>query len=474
MKNRKIKQILSSGLAAVLACGMISGCTQGEKEPVIEPMEKVESDAVSFDYIGGKDVMPIGGFYGPHYPRYSYDGESQPNLVSDEIYQALADAGINLIFSTNEDYAALPEVYENILQLGEKYGIGIFVKDSRILNSKGEDTISAAQMGQYMSDYTRYQSFCGVYVADEPNHEEYLSSGDSSHNVDQYGNIVKNLNKLDINYYLNLLPLYDATKKAGYDKYIQSVLTECEPKYLLYDFYVWDEGHTKADYFYNMSVIRKNARSVGIPFWTFIQAGSYWNDSAAFFDTEPPYTPNEKQFDWNVNTCLAYGSQGISYFPLVQPPWYPSSETERFNFERNCFFGAWGNKNQWYYYAQTINKHIAAIDEVLMNAVHQGVMATCDEAVKDTATSDCILKGKSWRELSNVTGDALIGCFNYQGKTALYVVNYDTEYAQDIQLELSKNCKLQVIQNSETTKTATDTLTLSMQAGEGVLVVFES
>ena len=33
-----------------------------------------------------------------------------------------------------------------------------------------------------------------------------------------------------------------------------------------------------------------------------------------------------------------------------------------------------GNKNQWYYYAQNINKHIAAIDEVLMKSVHKGIV----------------------------------------------------------------------------------------------------
>ena len=54
-----------------------TGCSQKEKEAVvIEDMETEAVPSYSFDYIGGKDVMPIIGYYGPYLTMHSYDGNN--------------------------------------------------------------------------------------------------------------------------------------------------------------------------------------------------------------------------------------------------------------------------------------------------------------------------------------------------------------------------------------------------------------
>ena len=120
-----------------------------------------------------------------------------------------------------------------------------------------------------------------------------------------------------------------------------------------------------------------------------------------------------------------------------------------------------------------MNKQIAAVDEVLMNSVNKGVIVTSDQAKKDNGDSSCIMEGKSWRELTNITGDVMVGCFNYQGKSAYYVVNYDMEYAQNITMEFYDECNFTVIQNAETSKLQGNGMELTMAPGEGVLVVME-
>ena len=87
--------------------------------------------------------------------------------------------------------------------------------------------------------------------------------------------------------------------------------------------------------------------------------------------------------------------------------------------------------------------------------------------------SKLFIEGTSWRELEDVKGNALIGCFNYQGKTALYVVNYEYNYAQKIDLKFVKECNVKVVQAAETSYVKTDNLVLDMPAGDGVLLVFE-
>ena len=137
--------------------------------------------------------------------------------------------------------------------------------------------------------------------------------------------------------------------------------------------------------------------------------------------------------------------------------------------------GAWGNINEWYYYAQESNRQIAAVDEVLMHSKSKGVLVYGDKATAATYGLKGIIDAEGWRELVEVdaTGDVMIGCFNYQGKTALYVVNYDYEYAQDITLKLNKKHNVTVIYDAETSHYAAKNLTLPMQAGYGALIVID-
>ena len=108
-----------------------------------------------------------------------------------------------------------------------------------------------------------------------------------------------------------------------------------------------------------------------------------------------------------------------------------------------------------------------------MNAKNKGVIITGKQALLDNAESVCIMEGDSWRELTGVDGDSMIGCFNYQGKTALYVVNYDYEYAQNITLHFNDTHNVTVTYDAKSSHVRTDELTLTMQAGRGALVVFE-
>ena len=72
-----------------------------------------------------------------------------------------------------------------------------------------------------------------------------------------------------------------------------------------------------------------------------------------------------------------------------------------------------------------------------------------------------------------MSGDALVGCFNYQGKTALYVVNYDTEYAQKINLEFQDSYQVRVVKDGETRNVKGDGMILDLLAGGAALLVFE-
>ena len=157
----------------------------------------------------------------------------------------------------------------------------------------------------------------------------------------------------------------------------------------------------------------------------------------------------------------------------MQPYQFTLAEEGKWDFERNGILGAMGNQTQWYYYAQEINKHIAAIDEVLMNSVNKGVIVSGEQAKADMSLTTCEIKDGTFHQLKSVTGDAMVGCFNYQGKTALYVVNYSMEHAQKITLTFDGSQNVKMIQNAEESYVKGKALTLDMAAGEGILLVLE-
>ena len=469
MKTRMIRSMLLSILICMFA---ITGCTTSKKADGQSKMEKEEADVVSISNIGGKDVMPIGGFFGPYVHSYNEDVRSFPNYISDEIFKMIADSGTNLIMYTMTDYGEHPDAMNTYLDLAEKNNLGVFITDKRISEAYGNREVDKKAVLQQLSNYCNHPAFCGIYLIDEP-YTGYYSPREDGNTISKYSNIAKYLHdELDMITYGNLLPIYSVANGAEtYERYVAEWCESIHPKMLLWDYYICDNGYASNEgYFFNLSIMKKYAEKYNIPFWTYIQTGGRWSEIDPYIGTDD-YHPNEEEFNWNVNTCLAYGTKGLVYYTLIQP------ESEAFFTEKDGDFhtggliGCMGNKNQWYSYAQNISKHIRVIDEVLMNSVNKGVIVHGEQAKQELKNNEYVLESGTFNELQSVTGDAMVGCFNYNGKTALYVVNYSMEYAQNIQVKFDAKCKIQMVQNAEKSYISAKNLTLDMDPGEGVLLV---
>lgn len=476
MRNSKLIRCISMVLMAILllsqaSCSLMKTEEANQKTQVkIEPMEPEESLALSFDVIGGKDVMPVASFYGPYRAAFSVNGNSLPDYFTDEFMKEVAASGVNLISYTEHDTSGKDG--QILMDLGQNNGIGIFINDGSILNMRGQNAqLDINVITEKMSKYRNHPAFAGMYVVDEPGGKDYWTKGEGS-NMEDYASLSNLLREeCGVETYTNLICINTKGQTEQYESYLKEYCETMNPSVMLFDYYVWDKGASRSIFLYNLALTRKYAIEYKLPLWNFIGCGSYWGDTTLEYEV----LPSEGQFDWSINASLAYGAQGINYFTLIQPFYFATTTDPQYlDAEKNGMFGLWGNKNRWYYYAQDISKQITAIDGVLMNSVNKGVIVSGMEAINDTADSpDVLMTGTSWRELANVSGDALVGCFNYQGKTALYVVNYDAEYAQDIKLDFYDNYKMQVTQAGETEYVDTSTLTLKMKAGDGVLIVIQ-
>lgn len=480
MKNKCVK-VFGSIFMMFLMLGALSGCTKHEVVK-IEPMEIEEVDTYSVDVIGGKDVMPIMGFYTPLTSTHSSDGNAGRDFLTDEFFQDLEDAGINIIISNPRTWQNAQALTLKTMDFAAEHGIGVVVSDTVIdtaaRRKEGDKTFTAEEALLTMSEYMTHPGFAGIYMYDEPA-TSYYPGNVGIPTMDAFSDIAKVLNKeLGVMTYQNLCGIGTSKRKETFEQYLTEYCETQSPNYIMFDKYPFEKEIRGKEYgyLYNLATFREYGQKYNIPWWSFIQCGSQWNDAASYKTSVTPYYPNEGEFDWSVNMNLAFGAKGLNYFTLVQPHYFAyGTEQGDYDFQRNSMFGAWGNKNQWYYYAKDINEHVRVIDEVLMNSVSKGILATGEEAkalCRDTR--DALMKGTAWRELKAVEGDAVIGCFNYQGKTALYVVNASFDYAQDITLNFVSKYKVTVMQDAKTNHISADSVTLKMPAGDGVLLVFES
>lgn len=451
------------------------------------------------------DVMPIAAGQGPFYRTGTLADEeakwgTETNYITDDYYQLIANVGINTIKSADMDYNTTDFVRDGVkknLELSAKYGLGYYVKDSKITAyADSTDEIDTSELAVRLAEYSYYPAYRGVNIVDEPNSPTYNNNDDDETQnkyISKYQNLMNALNAIRADSLSGILPWYTSMNQTK-DSYVDYVAEYCDtfkPKLLGYNHYPFtqDTAQGKSEpelnvYFWNMSVIREQAEASGIPFGGVVQAGGYWNDNKVLLSKIDAF-PTEGQFRWNVNTYLAFGAKSISYFPLIQP-WHfayakvvdkSGNVTETRDFRRNGLIGADGQKNQWYDWAQEMNQQITVIDEVLMNSVNQGLIASGTQAESDLSlvNSKYLIANGAYEELKSVEGNALVGCFDFHGKTALYVVNYDmdTKDSVTITLEFNGEQKIKQVQKAKTSYAAQESLALSMEAGEGILLVLQ-
>ena len=508
MKQRILSGILSGILCLVAAMSFACGGSSGSVNAVryeagmsyTEAAKRAENPvaAVSFEFLGGSDVMPIGGFYGPYASGGSMDGNDFPNYLSDRVFRQLQECGINMVVYAIDIWttgAENPKCLE-ALRLGEQYGIGFFLDSYSVMGRVGSHTQDVDLTGETwewlpglireMSDNGNRKAFLGIHDQDEPftkqldNLNAFREAFYADEFVQEHGlHTCTNV----LGHWEGTNNLFGTDESITYDEYMRRYMGTEKPKFLSATQYPYTSAQTPATQVANLlysklSIYRKYAREYEVPLWRMMQAGGQWNDTADWIDSVEPY-PSEGEFLVDVNISLAYGAKGIQYFPLIQPVYYAQETGGGYDFEnRNALIGADGNLTRWYYYAKRANEQIRAIDHVLMNADNETVLVHGDAARKSILEDAPSQEGvqpaeEGYYELKAVRGDdCVIGCFNYRGKTALYAVNFSATEKADISLEFDRNDYLyEIIQRAVSQKAVGGCVNLRLDTGEGALIV---
>ncbi len=486
-------------------------------------LDKYHVAAKTYDFLGGNDVMPIAGYFGP-YNNSGYD------FLADKYFQAVKDAGINLVnFSQNSAVGESELGYVmKALKMAEKYGLGYFlndhalnngvkVQDGQMVDAGDYEALSTAELAAELARYDYYDSFLGIHITDEPAYkgsELYEQGGDYlAKELSNYTKVSEQLNRYsNLTGFINLAPESSAyvvgpRRWAGlisgedyFNAYLDQYVNDGKPQVLSMDDYPFndkeDEGVTNAGgYFRSLSKLRAESVENNIPFWWYVQAGGDFKDvSVSGYEYKAGCVATEEETYWNVNTALAFGAKGIEWFTLIQPWYFHNDTLDSAGTDVNGLIDADGDKTKFYTYAAAINDHIKNVDEVLMKTESIGVITTGGYAASqikkgaeaNTATDSAfvspIISASDTSRLESVSASdttygAIVGCFNYRDTEAYYVMNYNVAAgtSQTVTLRFDGDYNYRLMQQGKDVVSKLGNLCeLTIPAGEAVLVVLDS
>lgn len=493
------KKIMATAVALMLGFSALAvGCSDDIQSNAVlleegkyfytEKQTPQTVNKLAFDFLGGDDVMPIGGFYGPYASGGSTNGFQFPDFVQEKYYKLLSDAGVNMVvYSRDNDSANKASILES-LELGEEYGIGYFVSSSELDTLAGRSTtyqtgdelpFDLDTLADKMQEFSQYDSFLGMHVVDEPFWQQMDGLTKAYMLMDEIGYSSYPLFSNALGYSVTDFVRGGYQTNITADQYYDELFNRVGFNFLSATGYYYTEKDTADDdlskMFSDLSALWQLSKEYNVPLWRMLQAGGQWNDAAVEIESVDPY-PNEAEVLFDVNIALAYGCKAIQYFPLIQPLHFAYAPNGTYDFDRCGLLSAAGGVTQWYYYAQKANKQVKAVDHVLMNAESMGLIVHGSKAkelalVGSTSNRADIISSGTFRQLQRVSGDdCFIGCFDYLGGTALYVVNYSRTEKANVALEFDNYYGYDIIQRAQTASVMGNAFDLVLQAGEGALI----
>jgi hypothetical protein len=187
----------------------------------------------------------------------------------------------------------------------QKHGLRGMLRDGLLAPAVLDDPAKRAQLDALITRVKTHPALYAYYLIDEPNSSRFP----------EFGRLVAYLREKDPARmaYLNLFPTYASNEQLGnkgdvataYREHLQQFVDVVKPELISYDHYHFTVKGDNAQYFLNLGLIREAALKARVPFLNIVQACS-WSPSMR--------VPHTNEVRWLVNTSLAYGAQGISYY----------------------------------------------------------------------------------------------------------------------------------------------------------------
>lgn len=424
---------------------------------------------------GPEDGTNMGYWVKPNdkYQRY----EELPSLKTDKVFKLIKKAGFNVVEQTNDPIDVRPSSVKRAMDLCKKHGLFYQIAYSKLADMASyhddkepdmEKVASSEQIKKDLGEYLLRDECYGLFLVDEPFEKSYPMLKKS---LENYKQAIKELGIPDKRYFINLLPLsgMTGTKIEQYEHYVSGIVDVVNSDIICFDYYpfTWndEENDRMSPGIYNLlGINRKIALKKGVRLGTCIQMGGNWTEEA---DNVGVRRPLYEEVLWEVNLALAYGCTFIEYFTLCTPFSFFKYLS---NNGQTGAFDPWGKPTDLYYAAKKANLQALYLSEILMKCKSKRIIMDKNIPSFTEWEFEDIVKGGGYKELTKIDGEGCItGCFDYNGKTVLYVVN-DFRNDGEITLHFKKPVDLSIMTTKTKNKKQVKDLTLSFKKGEAKLI----
>lgn len=409
----------------------------------------------------------IGGWVSPK-PAQTVGGEDFCTL---EQYKLLKESGIRAAYAIYERSAVDIDgknPNERALAHAEKAGVDFYVWDTKIkdLMLSGDENATR----EYVKKYTKFKSFKGVLMKDEPNKEDLPWCKQIIDVWDKY------LPEKDC--FMNVFPVHVAPADCKladgetFEKDYLDVFMDMDVQRLSYDLYPLmydDDGNPtlQKDYLYNLELCAEAAKKKGVPLWTFIQSMSYsrWHRR-----------PDEAGLRWQIMGCFAYGVKGIQHFC-----YWPPTEDQLLTVT-DAFLTPEGKPTDIYYNAQKIHREIEMFEKEFVTYDYEGVMPIAGSQAKENpfykTLKSPLLSHPLIKEVT-ATQDTLVGVLkNKAGKNAFFIANHADPYLHvesEVSLTFNGVTKINVTQQGKkvTLKNDNGVFHFVLSPGDGAFITIK-
>ncbi len=255
-----------------------------------------------------------------------------------------------------------PDHFKAILDCAHANSIRIILSDNRAearnIRTLGEDGYRAS-LQAVIDQWGSHPAVWGVHLGDEPNKEDYPLFVTA---IRMFRELAPHLEP-----YANLLLWFPGVEKnVGADSwpdYLDKFIADTGMKYISYDCYTQMRSDPEAlpIYFRNLKLYGNAARRNNVPFWTIVLSVPHFK----YRD------PSLDDLRWQLNTAVACGAKGVSWFYLYQQDLWLSNY-------RNAPVNQMGRKTEKFYQIGDVqNIFMQSIGPVLDKLTLQKVYHVC-------------------------------------------------------------------------------------------------
>jgi hypothetical protein len=219
--------------------------------------------------------------------------------LTDGVARQMAEGGWNLVWCGEKE-----------LDVAQRHGLRGQLQDGLLTPASLDNPQQRAKLDALIARVRHHPALYSYFITDEPSIAAFPA----------LGRLVSYLRQRDPAHlaYINLFPTYATNEQLGnkgdtiaaYKDHLRQYVDVVKPSLISYDHYQFALNGDNPDYFLNLAMVRRAALDARLPFLNIVQACT-WTPSMR--------VPGPDELRYLLNTTLAYGGQGISYYVYCTP-----------------------------------------------------------------------------------------------------------------------------------------------------------